>query len=212
MSLEESANLPPDYNIVSQSESESSTLLKRSIFARLRSRIPSITIIPYILGILISIYTLFTVFEINMQSLRISSDHITPNLTAPAKRVVIFLSDGQRLDTTFTITNRKMPLSPFLRSKAAIEGSYGISHASLPTESKIDITSIISGSYMDLPDLFNIYFKHRAITDNILNTSTYAWSFGNPEIVNMYKDTVSEKDTLTTIPQDYHYNWISVCP
>jgi GPI ethanolamine phosphate transferase 1 len=137
-----------------------------------------------------------------MQSSGISSDTIYPLSSPPAKRVILFISDGTKADSVFGLDKNNLPYAPFLRSIVEERGSFGVSLTSPPTESKICVSNIVTGHFFDLTDLLNMFFYDEMIDDHILNESKYSWSFGQPEIVNLFKATKGDIHRITITPDD----------
>lgn len=129
---------------------------------------------------------------------------------APAKRSIFFITDGTKADAFLGYNTSHKVSAPFIRSIVEERGSYGVSYTALPTESKICTTSMMSGYYLDLPDLVNLYFFDRAISDHLINQSTWAWSFGNEDVISLFHST--GRDSVTISPVDENYDRNLACP
>lgn len=64
--------------------------------------------------------------------------------------MLIIIADGLRADTFFEVDEQGKSRAPFLRSIVENEGSFGISHTHVPTESRPGHVAIIAGMYEDV--------------------------------------------------------------
>ena len=57
------------------------------------------------------------------------------SMKPPAKRLVLFVADGLRADTVFSLNKDKTTPAPFIGKVINEEGRWGVSHTRVPTES-----------------------------------------------------------------------------
>lgn len=142
-----------------------------------------------IISFIYSISMLLLVFDIISLSSVIPSDYISLRGTPPAKRAVVFIADGTKADSIFGFNSSGMPTAPFLRNIIQTKGSFGVSYAGLPTETRSCVTVLLAGHFLEFQEIFELYFYEKTSTDHILNESNWAWSFGSPEIIHIYQSS-----------------------
>ena len=157
----------------------------------------------YMIAIMFSFFCTFSVFQVNLQSSRVATDQVISSTKPPADRVVIFLSDGTKADPFFGFDSNHTPWTPYLRSIIEEKGAFGVSYTSLPTESKICITSLLSGYTLDLPDLLKIFLLGKPVSDNLLNESRWAWSMGVPEIIDLFVPLRSDYENIDVLKMNF---------
>lgn len=110
------------------------------------------------------------------------------SLTPPARRLVLFVGDGLRADKCFENDPATgAARSPFLREVIAKErGVWGLSHTRVPTESRPGHVAMIAGFYEDVSAVTRGWKHNPVAYDHLLARAKHAWSFGAPEIVQLF--------------------------
>ncbi|XP_016079010.1 PREDICTED: GPI ethanolamine phosphate transferase 1 isoform X2 [Miniopterus natalensis] len=141
----------------------------------------------FIVGLLVHFVFFASIFDIYFTSPLVHgmAPQFTP-LPPPARRLVLIVADGLRADALYELDEKGNSRAPFIRNVIMHEGSWGISHTRVPTESRPGHVALIAGFYEDVSAVVKGWKENPVEFDSVINESKYTWGWGSPDIMTMF--------------------------
>ncbi|XP_020800654.1 GPI ethanolamine phosphate transferase 1 [Drosophila serrata] len=110
------------------------------------------------------------------------------NLEPPAKRLVLFVTDGLRAESFF---EDKCRYVPHLREIFMREGLVGVSRTRMPTETRPGHIALLAGLYEDPSAVLRGWKKNPVDFDTLFNRSSHIYAWGASDIIGIFEHLVN---------------------
>lgn len=164
-----------------------------------------------LIGVVVHLIIFYSIFDVYFISPLVHGMEPVSKLSEqkpPAKRLCLFVADGLRADTFFDLIDRDKSLYLRLIAQISLSSSwscwlilncfylsqrrfanahFAISATQVPTESRPGHVAMIAGFYEDISAVAKGWKENPVEFDSVFNQSTYTWSFGSPDILNLFK-------------------------
>ncbi|XP_052194978.1 uncharacterized protein LOC127803025 [Diospyros lotus] len=156
-----------------------------------------------VLGVVLHAVYMLSIFDIYFKTPIVHGmDPVPPRFIAPAKRLVLLISDGLRADKFFEPDQEGNYRAPFLRSVIKRHGRWGVSHARPPTESRPGHVAIIAGFYEDPSAVTKGWKANPVEFDSVFNRSWHTFAFGSPDIIPIFCSALPHS-TWNSYPHEF---------
>lgn len=97
-----------------------------------------------------------------------------------------------RPDALFSRNKSGVPRAPFLHEIVSTKGTFGVSHAQAPTETRPCHSEILGGVHEDLTALYKKWEALPVPHDSVVNQTDHAWAFGAPDVVPLFANVANQ--------------------
>lgn len=126
----------------------------------------------------------YSIFDVYYTSSLVHGTPLIPtNATPLATHLILIVSDGLRADKLF---GEHIAVAPFIKNIILRNGSWGLSHTRVPTESRPGHIAIFGGFYEDVASITKGWKENAVEFDSVLNRSLRAWAWGTKEVIKAF--------------------------